>query len=58
MNEIVNKFVLAGYKLMAEMHLRQPGLFIVHVDHLLKIKEEFKDLKKKQEILVILTKMN
>ena len=25
MNEIVNKFLLAGDKLIAEMHLRQPG---------------------------------
>ena len=25
MNEIVNKFFLAGYKFLHEMHLRQPG---------------------------------
>ena len=25
MNEIVNKFLLAGYKFMPEMHLKQPG---------------------------------
>ena len=25
MNEIVNKFLLVGDKLMPEMHLRQPG---------------------------------
>ena len=25
MNEIVNKFLLAGEKVMPEMHLRQPG---------------------------------
>ena len=25
MNEIVNKFLLAGDKLMAERHLKQPG---------------------------------
>ena len=25
MNEIVNKFLLAGQKFMIEMHLRQPG---------------------------------
>ena len=25
MNGVVNKFLLAGYKFMAEMHLRQPG---------------------------------
>ena len=56
MNEIVNKFLLAGDKFMPEMHLKQPG-FIVLVDHLLKIKKEFKNLKK-QEIQAIFTKMN
>ena len=25
MNEIDNKFLLAGYKFMPEMHLKQPG---------------------------------
>ena len=25
MNEIVNKFLVAGYKFMPEMHLKQPG---------------------------------
>ena len=25
MNEIVNKFLLPGYKLMSQMHLRHPG---------------------------------
>ena len=25
MNEMVDKFLLAGYKFMPEMHLRQPG---------------------------------
>ena len=56
MNEIVNKFLLAGDKFMPEMHLKQPG-FIVLVDHLLKIKKEFKNLKK-QEIQAIFTKMS
>ena len=56
MNEIVNKFLLAGDKFMPEMHLKQPG-FIVLVDHLLKIKKEFKNLKK-QEIQAIFTKIN
>ena len=56
MNEIVNKFLLAGDKFMPEMHLKQPG-FIVLVDHLLKIKKEFKNLKK-QEIQTIFIKMN
>ena len=28
MNEIVNKFLLVGDKLMSEMHLKQPGLIL------------------------------
>ena len=35
MNEIVNKFLLAGDKFMPGMHLKQPDLFIVLADHLL-----------------------
>ena len=57
MNEIVNKFLLVGDKFMPEMHLRQPGLLIVLVDRLLKRKKELRNLKK-QEILIIFTKMN
>ena len=38
MNEIVHKFLLAGYKFMPEMHLRQPGLHTVLVDDLLTTK--------------------
>ena len=53
MNEVVNKFLLAGDKLTPEMHLKQPGLFVL-VDHLLKTKKEFKYLKK-QEIQTIFT---
>ena len=58
MKEIVNKFLLAADKFMPEMHLKQPGLTrIVLVDHLLKINNEFKNLKK-QEIQAIFTKIN
>ena len=53
MNEIVNKFLLPGDKFIPEMHLKQPGLVLV--DHLQKIKKEFKNLKK-QEVRV--TKMS
>ena len=53
MNEVVNKFLLVGDKLMPEMHLKQAAL-IVLVDHLLKTKKEFKHLKK-QEIQTIFT---
>ena len=45
MNEIVNKFLLAGDRFMAEMHLRQPDLRIVLVDQLQKIKNELKKFK-------------
>ena len=47
MNEIVNKFLLAGDKFMPEMHLRQPGF----------TKKENKSLKK-QEIHNIFIKTN
>ena len=57
MNEIINKFLLAGDKFMPEMHLRQPGLHIVLVDHLQKTKKEYKNLKK-QEIHDRFIKMN
>ena len=57
MNEIVNKFLLAGNKFMPEMHLNNQDLLIVHADHLLEIKKEFRNLKK-QEIRIIFTKTN
>ena len=58
MNEIVKNVLLAGDKFMPEMHLKQPlDLLIVLLDHLLKIKKEYKNLKK-QEIHNIFTKMN
>ena len=56
MDEIVNKFLLAGDKFMPEMRLKQPGL-TVHVKHLLEAKKEFRKLKK-QETQAIFTKMN
>ena len=57
MNEIVNKFLLAGDKFMLEMHSNSQNLLIVLVDHLIKTKKEFKSLKK-QEIQDKFTKMN
>ena len=57
MNEIVNKFLLAGDKFRPEMRLKQPRFIIVLVDHLLKIRKKFKNLKK-QERQAIFTKMN
>ena len=40
MNEIVNKFLLAGDTFMSEMHLCSPDLHIVLINHLLKTKKE------------------
>ena len=57
MNEIVNKFLLAGNKSMHEMHLRQPEFNIVVVDHLQKAEKGYKNLKK-QEIHNIFIKTN
>ena len=57
MNEIVNKFLLAGDQFMPEIHLKQPGFNYSACGHLLKIKKEFKNLKKR-EIQTISTKMN
>ena len=48
MNKIANKFLLAGDKFMPEMHLEQLGCFIVLVNHLLKTKKEFRNLKKQE----------
>ena len=38
MNEIVNKFLLAGHGFIPEKHFKQPGVIIVLVVHALKIK--------------------
>ena len=48
---MVNKVLLAGDKIMPEMHLRKL------VDHLLRTEEEYKNLKK-QEIHDIFIKRN
>ena len=45
MNEIVNKFLLAGDKVMPEMHLKQRG-FTYSTCGPLKTEKEFKNLKK------------
>ena len=58
MNEIVNKFLLSGDQFMPEMHLKQPGFSDYSAfGHLLKIKKEFKNLKK-QEMQAIFIKVN
>ena len=39
MNEVINKFLLAGDKFMPEMHLRQPGFTYSACDPFTKNKE-------------------
>ena len=55
MNEIVNKFLLAGDKFMPEMHFRQPGysLYIVLVDYLQKNKERIQKFKETGDLRYI-----
>ena len=61
---MLNTFLLTGDKFMPEMHLKQPGklvnqvnqdLLIVHVDHLPKIKKEFRN-KKNRKLKIYLQK--
>ena len=44
MNEIVNKFLLAGDKFMPEMHLKQPGFTYSACDPFTKNKERIEKL--------------
>ena len=57
MNEIVNKFLLAGDKFMPEMHLNSLDLLIALMEYLQKARKEFKNLKR-HEIQAIFTKMD
>ena len=57
MNEIVNKFLLAGDMFMPEMHLRQPLFTYSACGPFRKNKKEYKNLKK-QEIQNIFIKTN
>ena len=45
MNEIVNKFLLAGYKFMPQMNLRQPGFTCSAGGIFTKIKERIQKFK-------------
>ena len=49
MNEIVNKFLSEGDKLMPEMHLRQAGFTYSSCGPFIKMKKEY-EKSKKQEI--------
>ena len=60
-NEIVNKFLLAGDKFMPEMHLRQPQFVYSACGPFTKNKERIQKLKKnkkKRNMQAIFTKMN
>ena len=46
MNEIINKFLLAGDKFMPEMHLRQPGFTLSLCGSFTKNKERIKKQRK------------
>ena len=46
MNEIVNKFLLAGYKFMIKMHLKQPEFTYSACGPFTKNKERIKNFKK------------
>ena len=45
MNEIVNKFLLAGDKCMPEMHLKQPGFTLSACGPFTKNKEKIQEFK-------------
>ena len=45
MNEIVNKFLLAGDKCMPEMHLKQPGFIYRACEPFIKNKERIQKFK-------------
>ena len=48
MNEIINKFLLAGDKFMSEIHLRQPGFTYNVCAPFTKNKGRIKNLKKQE----------
>ena len=49
MNETVNKFLLAGDKLMPEMHLRQSGIMYNACGQFTKNKERIKKIKETRD---------
>ena len=56
MNNIINKFLLAGDKFMPEMHLRQPQFIYSACGSFTRIEKELKNLNK-QVIRVIFIEM-
>ena len=58
MNEIVNKLLLAGGKIMTEIHLRQTGFTHSTCGPITKNRERIQKLKKNLEIHDIFIKTN
>ena len=58
MNKIVNKFSLAGDTFMPEMHLKQPGLLIVLVLHLLKKRKNWNIYKNWKSNCIYINDLN
>ena len=56
MNEIVNKFLLAGDKFMPEMHLKPPGFTYSACGPLTKNKGRIQNLKKTRRFKMYLQK--
>ena len=56
MNEIVNKVLLAGDKIMPEMHLRQPGYTYSACDPFTKNKEGILKFKERGDLRYIYQK--
>ena len=48
MNKVLNKFLLAGDKLISEMNLREPGFTYSTCGPFTKNKERIKNLKKQE----------
>ena len=57
MNNVINKFLLAGDKFMPEMHLRQPRFVYSPCGPFTRHKERIKEFKRKA-IRVIFIEMN
>ena len=58
MKEIVNKFLLAGYKFMPEMHLRQPEFTYSACGPFTKNKERIQNVKETGDPRYIYIKAN
>ena len=56
MNEILNKFLLAGYKFTREMHLRRPGFTYSSCEPFTKNKERIQKLKAPENLRYIYRK--